>query len=421
MIRSCYRPFGFVKSVITSLLIAPSLAIAQVIPDANLPSTSKVEIQGETSIITGGARAGSNLFHSFEKFSVPKNGVAFFSNDLAIENIIGRVTGSSISTIDGLIKANNAASLFLLNPNGIVLGPDASLNMGGSFLASTASSIKFADGTEFDAKLPQSNALLTPSVPVNLRFASGSGSIQVKGAGHTLTNTATPGIPITGAGRSTTGLRVSPNHTLALVGGDVILEGGVLTAPGGRIELGAVDSGLVKLSSTASNWVLGFEEAQSFRDIQFSKRALVDASGNGGGSIQLQGRNITFEGGSIGLIQNQGSSPAEAISANASNSLLLGGTSPNGKIPTGLRSQTLGTGSGADILISTQQLIQQDGGGTISTVYGAGKGGNVSIIAPKSIQLLGIVPLNPFITSNISASTYGSGNAGNIGVATGQL
>jgi len=397
------------------------LAVGQIIPDANLPSTSKVQIQGEASIITGGTKAGPNLFHSFKQFSIPTGSKAYFNNPPEVGNIIGRVTGLSITNIDGLLQTNGTANLFLLNPNGVIFGPNSSLNVGGSFLASTASSLNFSDGKEFDAKPSQPSALLTTSVPVDLRFAAGAGSIQVKGTGHTLTNTAVPGIPITGAGRSATGLRVSPGRTLALAGGDVTLGGGVLTAPSGRIELGAVDSGLVKLNSIASSWALGFEEAQAFRDIQLSQRALLDVSGNGGGSIQLQGRNITLEGGSIGLIQNQGSSPAEAISVNTSNSLLLSGTSPNGKIPTGLRSQTLGAGSGADILISTQQLIQQNGGGTISTVYGAGKGGNVSIIAPKSIQLLGIVPLNPFITSNISASTYSFGDAGNIRVSTGQL
>lgn len=154
-------------------------------------------------------------YSSFEQFSIPTGGAAYFNNIGSIQNIISRVIGGSVSNIDGLLRANGTANLFLLNSNGIVFGPNASLNIGGSFLGSTASSIKFTDDIEFNAKTFQDKPLLSVNVPVGLNFTGNQGSINVKGTGHTQLVNATSIASFTqagsGPGQSPNGLRLQPN------------------------------------------------------------------------------------------------------------------------------------------------------------------------------------------------------------------
>ena len=273
-------------------------AIAQVIPDNTVGTT----VSG-SNLIEGGTWVGNNLFHSFSQFSIPTGSSAIFNNPVDIQTIFSRVTGNTRSSIDGLIKANDTANLFLMNPNGIVFGPNAKLDIGGSFIGTTATRIEFADGVQFGASDLSSNSLLTVSLPIGLQMGINPGIIQVNGLGHKLIIPNVPS-PIIGAGSSVSGLRVSTGKTLALVGGQINLDGGILSAPSGQIELGAVN-GIIPLIPNVNGWTFDYAGIANLGDINLTRKALVDVSGPGGGNAQLSSRNLTFQGNSAVLSLNK--------------------------------------------------------------------------------------------------------------------
>lgn len=395
------------------------IASAQVVPDSTLPDNSVVTPNSNIIEITGGTTAGGILFHSFQEFSVLTGDTAFFNNALTIENIISRVTGGSISNIDGLIRANGAANLFLLNPNGIILGPNAALNIGGSFIGTTANSIKLASGNEFSAIDPQAPPLLTVNLPVGLQYGSNPGEILVQGPANNLSLNPDNFEPIRNARPA--GLQVQPGQTLALVGGNVTLEGGNLTAENGRIELGSVDVGMVTLTPVHPGWSLSYEGVGNYQDIRLSQAASVDTSGSGSGDIQLQGRRVVLTDGSAILADTLGESAGGFLTVRASEAVEVIGTSASNPFFSGLFTDVASgaTGTGGDLTIDTGRLLVDAGAQIGVNTFGAGNAGALRVKATE-VDLIGQGPFAPTaLSAGVAPGATGTG--GNLTIETGRL
>jgi filamentous hemagglutinin family protein len=394
-----------------SSCLVSNIALGQISPDGTLQT--QVEANPQEIKITGGTQVGKNLFHSFNEFS-PMGSAAYFDNSITIENIISRVTGGKVSLIDGLIKANGTANLFIINPMGFVFGPKAKLDLGGSFIASSASSIKFADGHEFGVNHPESS-LLTVAVPVGLQFGqTPPGSIINRSQSfplnpYNLNFDKQPFTPI--------GLQVKSDKTFALIGGNVTLDNGNLTAFAGKIELGSVaENSYVSLTPIEKGWQFGYQGVQNFLDVLLTQQSIIDASGNGG-SVQIQGRHITLsERAQIALIPINDIRTGDLI-INGSKSVELSGPENNQSSepnPTGLF--VFGNKiDGGSVVINTQKFSLRDGALIAVQTDGVGKGGNILINASESAIIMGTGSVEP---SLLLTATARAGKGGNIIIDT---
>jgi len=387
--------------LITSFLSLNPHLYAEVVSDGTMGTV--VTSTGTNFLITGDRQEGGNLFHSFQLFNVKSGESATFTGPGTVTNILARVTGGQASSINGGLHSDiPGANLYLLNPHGIQFGEHASLNISGSFHASTANYVRLGENGYFYTN-QATPSVLSVALPSAFGFSDNPPAL----------------ISIEGNSSEIPKLEVQTGKDLSLIGGNLLIKDGVLSAPNGRINLTAVASA-GEVVPTATN--LTVTATAKLGDITLSQSsseklkkiglANVDVSGNQGGQIFIRtGQFYLNKARVFADTSGNGNSSKIDISVTGDMHLNKGAR---------ITADNNGNGQGGRIAITANTLQlsgqndekkdekKEDFINSLSTIatnnFSSGKGGNIEIQAP-------ILEINPGL---IQAATKGNGDAGSI-------
>ncbi|MFK5971165.1 MAG: filamentous hemagglutinin N-terminal domain-containing protein [Candidatus Marithrix sp.] len=385
----------------------------------------KIALEGPNYAINAdlGQQHGNNLFHSFTEFNVNTNEIATFSGPDNINNIISRVTGGNFSNIDGTISSTTPnADMYLINPAGIVFGKNASLDILGSFHASTANILRLQDGGEFNATNPNSS-ILTIAPISSFGFLSGSSAITIQNSK----------------------LSVPKTKTLSIMGQDIKINNSSIKANAGHINIASISQGnidtdnwllsgttsdlsITNTSVSASNGGNIFIRAGNFilnnTAIQTNVKSL-DA-----GKIDVQVDNLIATKGSRFISNTLGAGQGGAITIKVKEAAEFSGekVSKNSSGRTvinqsGISISASGTGNGGTTILESNSLTLKDGAFIGATTFRQGQGGNININTIEAIKLsgFGLRKNGSMIAANTRGKMIGAGSGGVININAKQI
>jgi filamentous hemagglutinin family protein len=405
-------------------------------PEADSTLGTQVAGDGNNFNITGGLNRGQTLFHSFKDFSIPTGGAANFNNPAGTRDIISRVTGNLFSDINGTLNSNGA-NFLLINPNGVVFGPNARLNVGKAFAASTASGVDLADGQGRQITFGTNPNGDAPLLTINPNVFFNASRLNM---GASVPNN--PGIVNYGKLQTN-----NDSQYLGLIGGNVTLDGkyggGKIFAPGGRVDLGGLNSAgtvstdLQGLVFGGNGLVRGDVLLTDGASVSARATQTLDTVNPFFSNLAFTGSNININANNLnilnsgaksntgfaaldnGLEENSGvkTQPAGNININATGLVNL----DKADIKNTLRSGA--EGKIGDININANSLSLINGSLISSVTSGKGNAGDVNVTTTGDIIISGTTPQSTQPASldnqsSISSNTQGQGDAGKITLDT---
>jgi filamentous hemagglutinin family protein len=466
-----------VKRLVLAALLAgsaaPALAQTAIVPDTAAAATTGTTATplGTTTVIDGGTRVGDNLFHSFTSFSLATGDLALWTraaNDGAsIAHIVNRVTGGTVSTIDGTLATQGMpnASFWFINPAGIVFGANASVAVPNAAHFSTAGVLRLADGGSFAVATP-GGSVLSVAAPSAFGFLGPQGNITVTGAqaafagADTHLSLSAANVSITGStftagsldfaavGTGIGNVTAADPAATRLGNGRITLTDSFVSAEPGPLRNGGIRAMASRLDVTRSTFASD-SNALSAAGLQLRVGDLrVTAPVATGAPLAYLG-SFAADAGNAGpvlivadsvLVSGSSQISTQALDSATGNAGNIGITTGALTIDGGatILSSAFGNSATGEIVIAAGAVALRSGGSIESTTYGAGRGGDVLLNATTlaidggriaseaergssgdagtvNIGVTGAATLTN--GGIITSSSYGSGYAGYVGVS----
>ncbi|MCP4696673.1 MAG: filamentous hemagglutinin N-terminal domain-containing protein [Gammaproteobacteria bacterium] len=365
-----------------------------------------------------GRQHGGNLFHSFSDFNINSEERVTFSGPENVDNIISRVTGGNASSIDGIVESTiPEASLYLLNPAGVMFGPNAVLNIGGSFHVSTADYLRMGENDRFYAS-PAEGENLSVAAPAAFGFMG---------------DTVAP-LSIEGSL-----LAVPAGKTFSMIGGGIAVRGDAhVQASSGRLNMAGV-TGEGEVTPLETDLALSAPPG----DVTVAGSSILNTSGEGGGDIYIRAGRFTLDDGLLAsatlgaknggvidvrageLIASNGGRFAvnvvgtavgqgSDIAIDVAGSVQFSGQNGNDQ-DSGMEATTFLGDAGA-ISLTAESLDLRNGAALSSSSYGSGRGGDITVRVRDSIRVAGTDKKGKVggIISNARGTTADAGRGGTI-------
>jgi filamentous hemagglutinin family protein len=440
-------PFNKIYTIAIGLSTLSMIVDAEVVLDGTLGPSGALSGPNFAIDASLGQQVGPNLFHSFESFNLSSTETANFAGPAEITNIISRVTGGQPSFIDGVLRSSAPnADLYFLNPNGVMFGPNAGLNIPGSLYVSTANYLKLGETGRFDVTTP-SNSLLTVAPVSAFGFLDNtSASITVEGGMYPLLLPNDEMIARLNRGEDVA------ITTLGLVGGNITIKDAQIVTYGNDVHLVSVasageapiDPSQLTNDTFAAYGTISITDTGAFDRGRYGN---IDASGFGGGEVFIRagqvvldnawifadtwqnkdGRGITVHANEALTMRNGSRMTTESLNSNPSSegfSFSLTGNGGNITISANDISLTEGSqiasssrtaGHAGDITLSVQNRLSLTGAdstgqyrsGVLSNTLLSGQGGKMEISAKDLVMEEG---------ATIRGETWGRGDAGNVSI-----
>lgn len=343
------------SALAVALAFAPAVVLAQTLPTA--PSV----VQGSANITRPGAgqmnvqQNSQNAVINWQSFSIGANGRVVFNQPNAQSVALNRVTGSDPSAIFGSLSANG--KVFLVNPNGVLFGAGASVNVGGL----VASTLNISDSDFSAGRYHFTRGNAAPAGVAN------EGSLQ-----------AAPGgvIALVGSTASNRGTMAAPQGTVALVSGKTV-------------TLDFQGDGLTQLRVTEA-------------DLQALATNTGTLAADGGRVLMLADTTQA-----TGFVVNQGGIVRARSLTQGAGGVLIAGGAGDVSITGSVDTQGGSARRGGDVMVSGRNVGLMDAGRIDAS--GDQGGGHVQLVAASVGGAGGVVVVAPGAQIAVDAGTRGNG------------